>query len=334
MIEIDGRKGGGQMLRTSLGLSAASGNSFVIENIRGSRSNPGIKNQHLECIKAAEKLSNAKTSGAELNSERLVFEPKELENTDLEADISTAGSISLLFDTVLPITTQFNSGFSFEAVGGTDVKWSPTLDYLEHVKLPILRKFGFKGKIEREKTGYYPEGGGKAILGTEAFSMDSIVLEMRGGLEAFEIYSRASSDLESGDVADRQAKEAERKLKNSFDVPIEKNIFYEDTASTGSSIMLKAVYENSIAGFDALGERGKSSEDVAGDAIEQFRSFHASEAAVDSHMADQLMSIMAVVGGRITAPSLTNHMQTSIAVLERFGLEPEYFEEEVLFVEV
>ena len=322
MIEIDGSKGGGQMLRTALTLAAVKQEGFRMENIRGSRSDPGLKNQHLECVKTVKRICDAETEGAELNSEELTFEPQRLKSEPLTANIGTAGSVTLLLDTVLPITSQFSDGFRLTAKGGTDVKWSPTLDYLKNVKLPLLRRFGVKAEIDRVKTGYYPAGGGEVGLETEEHSLEKIDITGRGELERFEIYSRSSEELQKQEVAQRQADEAARKLKNShISVPINKNVSYEETDSPGSSLLVKAVYDNSIAGFEALGEKGKRAEKVAQEAVEEFKSFHSSEAAVDEYMADQLLVFMAVIGGEIRVPEVKSHVQTSLEVLRMFGVK-------------
>ena len=143
--------------------------------------------------------------------------------------------------------------------------------------------------------------------------MNFLELVDRGELEGFEIYSKASKDLEAQGVADRQADEAAKLLKREhMDVGVKKSIVYEKAASTGSSLLVKAVYENSIAGFDALGEKGKRSEDVAREVLKQFKSFQDSEAAVDRYMSDQLMIFVALIGGRISIPEVTDHVQTNL----------------------
>lgn len=312
------------MLRTALSLSVVKKEGFRMENIRGSRSNPGLKNQHLECVKTAQRISDAEVEGAELGSEKLVFQPQTLDSDPFTANIGTAGSVTLLLDTVLPITSQFDSNFRLTAKGGTDVKWSPTFSYLKEVKLPLIHRFGFLGELELEKSGYYPAGGGEATLETEEHSLEPINLTDRGDIEKFEIYSKASSELEEQKVADRQADEAERMLKNShISIPVEKEVDYEKTDSTGSSLLVRAVYENSIAGFDALGEKGKRSEEVAREAVQDFKSFHSTEAAVDEHMADQLLVFMAIVGGEIAVPEVTSHVENNLEVIRKFGVEVE-----------
>ncbi len=322
MIEIDGSSGGGQMLRTALSLSVIKGERFRMENIRGKRPNPGLKRQHLEAVKAAGRVSNAEIDGDEIGSETLDFKPQNLQENPFTSNIGTAGSITLLYDAVLPITSQFNDSFRLTAKGGTDVKWSPPFSYFKQVKLPLLRKFGVEADSKLEKTGYYPKGGGEAIMETDEHSLRPINLTERGELKRFEVYSKASKELEDQKVADRQADEAERILKNShISTEVEKNIEYERTASTGSSLLLKAVYENSIAGFSSLGEKGKQSEKVAKEAVQDFKSFHASEAVVDEHMADQLMVFMAVVGGEIRFKEITSHIETNLEVIKKFGFD-------------
>lgn len=328
MIEIDGSSGGGQMLRTALSLSVIKGESFRIQNIRGKRPNPGLKRQHLEAVKAAKRISEAEVQGDEIESETLEFHPQELRDDPFTSNIGTAGSITLLYDAVLPVTSQFNNSFRLTSKGGTDVKWSPPFSYFKEVKLPLLRELGVGSEVDLEKTGYYPKGGGKAKLLTEEHSLENINLTERGKLQKFEVYSKASQELRDQEVADRQADEAERILKNSHvSSEVDKYVKYERTDSPGSSLVIKAVYENSITGFSSLGEKGKRSEKVAKEAVQDFKSFHSSEAVVDSHMADQLLVFMAITGGEVRIPEVTSHVRTNMGVVEKFGGSCEVYQE-------
>ena len=322
MIEINGENGGGQMLRTALTLSAVTGENFTIENIRGNRKNPGLKNQHIECVKAAKRLCDAKIEGLEKGSEKIIFKSGKYRNESFTSNIGTAGSTTLLLDTVLPITTQFDENFRIDAKGGTDVKWSPTSLYYKHVKLPLLEKLGLHSDLEIKKTGFYPKGGGELRLETEDYAMEEFELLERGKLERFEVYSKASTDLEESSVGKRQADEAVKKLRKKFiSTEVEKNFEYVESASTGSALLIKAVYQNSVAGFDALGEKGKRSEKVAEEAFQDFVNFHESEAAVDEYMADQLMVFAAIVGGEYTVPEITSHIRSNSYVVEKFGFD-------------
>lgn len=317
------------MLRNALALSTVTGNGFRIENIRGSRPEPGLKRQHLEAVKTVARIASADVEGAELGSTELVFCPDDLSTDPFTANIGTAGSVNLLFDAVLPVTTQFNTGFRLTGKGGTDVKWSPTSAYYERVKLPLLAESGFKSSYGLSKTGFYPKGGGEVVLETAESSMTKIDLAERGGLQKFKIYSKASRSLQDAEVADRQADETALRLKKEFvSTEIEKNVDYVESASPGSMLCVKAEYENSIAGFDALGERGKRAENVAQDAVEEFLEFHESGAAVDPYMADQLIIFLAIVGGEVSIPEITDHIQTAVSVAESFGKNIEILEGE------
>ncbi len=310
------------MLRTALTLSAVTGQNFRMENIRGNRKNPGLKNQHMECVKAAKRLCDAKVEGLEKGSEKIVFKSGKYRNESFTVNIGTAGSTTLLLDTVLPITTQFNESFRIDAKGGTDVKWSPSSLYYRHVKLPLLEKLGLEAELEVKNTGFYPKGGGNLRLETEDYAMEKFELLERGELERFEIYSTASEDLKENNVAEPQADEVAKKLKKKFvSTDIEKNFEYVGSTSTGSALLIKAVYENSVAGFDALGERGKRSEKVAEQAFQDFMGFHESEAAVDEYMADQLMVFAAIIGGEYTAPEVNSHVRSNAHVVEKFGFD-------------
>ncbi|WP_414836780.1 RNA 3'-terminal phosphate cyclase [Candidatus Nanohalococcus occultus] len=321
MIEIDGKAGGGQILRTALSMSAIKGEDFRIENIRGSRSDPGLKSQHLECVRTIQRLCDAEVKGAELSSEKLVFKPNKLEPENLTVDIGTAGSISLLIDSVLPLITQFNEDFRLTVKGGTHVRYSPAFESLE-AKLDLLERFGLQTEIRLEKTGYYPKGGGKITLTAEPSSMKPVVLTNRGKLKSLEIRSKASVELEEKQVADRQLEELLELLVDRLSsVLVEKDSVYVDTLSTGSSLVLKADYGDSLAVFDALGERGKRSEQVASEVFEQFETFENTEGAIDRHLADQLMVFMGLAGGKIRVPEITPHIQTNLEVLKKFGVE-------------
>ena len=329
MMEIDGSKGGGQILRTSLTLSALKQKPFRIDNIRGSRPNPGLKNQHLEAVKTVRRLTDAEIEGAAIGSEELEFRPRTLREESFTVNIGTAGSITLLLDTVLPLAEKL--GLRLTVKGGTDVKWSPTLSYFKHVKLPLLKKKGLNAEIDLEKTGYYPKGGGEATLRLEKSDLNSFSLEDRGELQRFEIYSKASKELEEQSVADRQADEVARIIKNShISVPVNKDISYAETSSPGSTLLVKAVYENSIVGFDVLGEKGKRSEDVAKEAVQKFKKFHASEAVVDEYMADQIIVFLLGSESCLKGLKSTNHVRTNLETVRQFGYTIDAEEDEKL----
>lgn len=321
MLTIDGRTGGGQLLRTALSLSALTGTPFTIEDVRASRPSSGLKPQHLAAIEAVAEMCDAEVDGATTDSEELSFEPGPLKPTSHDVDIGTAGSVTLLFDAVLPFATGVDTVFELVATGGTDVKWSPTIGYLSQVKLALLAGFSIDAGVELERTGFYPAGGGRAILRVGPSTMEPLDLVERGSLAGVEIYSKASADLADAEVAERQAERAEERLTDRG-LPAEASeTDYVDSISDGSSLLLRAEYAESIAGFDALGERGKPSETVADEAVDRFLDFHDGPGTVDRHLGDQLLVFLALAGGSVEAARMTDHIASNVSLINRFGFD-------------
>ncbi|QLG63991.1 RNA 3'-terminal phosphate cyclase [Halorarum salinum] len=319
MIEIDGTAGGGQLLRTALSLSTVTGTPFRIEDVRATRPEPGLRAQHLAAVRLVADLCEAAVEGAELGSDSLTFRPGDGRRTSLRADVGTAGSVTLLFDTVLPVAATMDDAFLVTATGGTDVKWAPTIEYYRRVKLPLLADAGVDAAVDLARTGFYPAGGGEATLRTTPASPAPIELEARGALERVEVYSKAAESLEERRVADRQADHARDRLEDAG-VPTEvASVEYVPARSPGSSLLLRGVYERSLAGFDALGERGRTSEAVADGAVREFTAFHAGDAPVDPYMADQVMVFLALAGGRVRVPTVTAHVRANLDLLDAFG---------------
>ncbi|WP_229110652.1 RNA 3'-terminal phosphate cyclase [Halapricum desulfuricans] len=321
MLTVDGADGGGQLLRTSLSLAVITDTSVRIESIRGSRPEPGLKPQHLAAVELLAEYCDADLEGAALGSEALVFEPGDMRRHTLSADIETAGSVTLLLDTVLPLATVLDDPLTVTATGGTDVKWSPPVAYLRHVKLPLLARFGLDAELEVDRVGFYPKGGGEVTLRLSLSSLSPIDLGARGSLRAVDVYSTASADLEASDVADRQADRVFERLGETGVPPGERTVRYAETRSTGSSLVVRARYDRTLAGFDALGEPGRPSEAVADLAVEDFEQFRETDAAVDRHMADQLLVFLAIAGGRVVVPERTDHVRTHRSVLSEFGYD-------------
>lgn len=319
MITIDGAAGGGQLLRTALTLSPLTDTPFRIDDIRGGRPKPGLRPQHLTAVRLVADLCDADVEGAELDSDSLTFRPGSMRRTPLQGGIGTAGSVTLLFDTVLPIAATYDEPFQLTATGGTNVKWAPTVEYHQLVKLPLLANWGVNADVRLLKTGFYPAGGGEAILETTPSSLSPLELEARGDLNSVEIHSKAAEVLAERNVADRQASRAQDELEAAgFPTEI-RAVEYVPTRSPGSSILLRGVYENTFAGFDALGERGRTSEDVADGAVQRFTAFHAGDAPIDAFMADQLMAFLALAGGRVRIPTVTAHVRTNLDLINTFG---------------
>lgn len=317
MIEIDGLhgEGGGQIIRTALALSTITGKAFTVKNIRKGRDKPGLKNQHLTCITALEKLSDAKAHHVELGSEKLKFIPGKINPQTITLDIKTAGSITLLMQSLLLPCCLAKDKVRLKIVGGTDTKWSPSLDYFINLILPHYESIA-KFKIHEVKRGYFPKGKGLfdiTIKPKKNPDLSSIDLTKKPEITKIKGISSASVELRFADVAKRQAKGAKKKL-SSLDIPVKIVEEYTKTESIGTVITL---WMDNL-GSDALGERKKRAEGVGVEAGAELLLLLCSDAIVDSHLADNLIPLLGLYGGKIKTDKITNHIRSNIYVCEKF----------------
>jgi len=319
MLDIDGAAGGGQVVRTAVSLSALTGEAVRIENVRGEREEPGLRPQHLAAVEAVGALCDATVEGDEHDSETLVFDPGDPAARDVSVDVGTAGSVALVVDAVLPLAVALDAPASVTVTGGTDVTWAPPVDYLRQTKLPLLSDAGLDADLDVRRRGFYPLGEGEATLTLRPSELSPLALAERGPLRRLEVYSTADGRLREADVAERQAAGVAAALD--VDASVATLSTYDDAACAGSALVLAAVYGDGRAGFSALGEAGKPSETVAEEALESFEAFHAGPAAVDRHLADQLLVYLALAGGAVLAPAATNHVETNREVIEAFGYD-------------
>lgn len=316
LILIDGSQAGGQLLRTSAAISAITGKAFKIINIRGTRKNPGLKTQHIEGVKSIGKLCNAEIKGLELNSKELEFYPKKLEAKDLKIKISTAGSIGLVLQTVLILTSQLEKSIKIEIDGGgTWNKWAPPVLYLKKVLFPLIKE---NSEIKILKDGFYPKGGAKVEVISKPLKLKTIEILEKGEIIEVNGISIASKNLEKAKVAERQAEKARELIKQKFNRELNIETRYVDTFSTGSGILIWIKTESSVIGSDSLGERGKKAEDVAKEVIKNLISEYAN-GAVDRHAGDMLLVYMALSNsGKIQTSQITHHVKTNASVIEKF----------------
>lgn len=320
MLDLDGSAAGGQFLRTSLALAALTDTSVRIDAVRGDRPDPGLNHQHLATLEAFAAICAADVEGDELDAESVVFEPGPIEERAIEVAVGTAGSVPLVFDALMPLATSSDVSLSVTATGGTDVTWSPPLAYLSHVTLPLLRQQGLAAAVERERTGFYPAGGGRATLHLGPSTLSPFDLTARGSLEGADIVSLASADLRENDVAERQVAATRERLAETGITPRHERTMYAETESSGTTVLVALQYARTRAGFSALGERGRPAESVGRAAAERAISSHdGGDACVDRHLADQLLVYLALVGGAIRVPAVTDHVESSLQLLERFG---------------
>ncbi len=319
MIEISGDygEGGGQIIRTAIAMSAITGKPIKITNIRANRSNPGLQPQHLTGVKAAAELCNAKLKGAELHSTEIEFSPGKIRFGKFKFDIGTAGAITLVLQTLVPIAAFAPSKTKLEIVGGTNVLHAPPIEYFQNVFCDYAEKFGLVITCEVEKHGFYPKGGGKANVEINPIKEEKeINLTERGELLNVKLVSIASEDLKGANVVERQV--AGFKSKINPDLQVKAFPSYVDTLSTGSSAYAHALYSNCKLGCSALGERGKKAEDVGRECAEGLMKEINSNAVVDKHLADQLIPFLGLFGGEFITSEITEHTKTNIWVVEKF----------------
>lgn len=322
MLEIDGSEGGGQILRTSLALSAVTNRPITVTGIRGNRPEPGLKPQHLTGVETIAEICSAETDGVEAGAEALEFRPGSPAGGNYEAAIGTAGAVTLLFDTVLPLAATLERPLTLTATGGTEVKWAPPLSTYRAVKLALCRQFGLQAFVSRQRTGFYPAGGGAATLWLAPSRLQELSYTGRGDLLGVDVYSRESRGLADSDVARRQATTA-RDLLGDADLSVREEVLATaETKSPGSAITIAFEYEHTAAGFNALGEPGTPAEAVAENPARRAIQFHEGSAPLDRHHADQLLVFLALAGGSIVVPERTDHVDSSLDLLDTFGSEP------------
>lgn len=322
IVRIDGStgEGGGQVVRTSLSLAAVFNERLVIENVRANRDEPGLKAQHLACVRALATLTDADVEGDERGSERVVFEPDEPKGGEYDVEVGTAGAVTLVAHAILPAALHADGDVAFRIRGGTHVRWSPTFEHLERVFLSILRDAGADVSVELVRRGHYPQGGGEIVLRVSPSSLSSVE-PRRGELERVEGVSHACGLPEH--IVERQAQAARETVRDGLDVSVdvdieEEHVDEEDAPSKGTAVTLVG-QAGTLLGGSALGERGKPAEEVGAEAAEELVSAVESGADVDEYVADQLVPYVALAGGNYDAPRVTSHLETNVEITSKFA---------------
>lgn len=324
MIEIDGsqKSGSGTILRLSVALAAILGEELHIYNIRQNRPQAGLRPQHLEAVLTAAKLCDAELKGAELNSRELWFKPKKIKGGKVDAEIGTAGSIPMLLMTVLPVCIFAEKTVQLHvSKGGTDVSNSPTINYIKHVYLQILRRMGIKANLTIQKYGYYPKGMGEVTMTIEpCASLQPLNLETFGKISTIKGIS-VCTFLADRRVAERQAKAADDYLRErGYTASIQIVNDQSNPLQKGSSIVLwTETITGAILGADAIGELKKTSETVGREVAEKFYAEISHKPTVDVHLADMLIPYIALAKGKSVymTRSISDHLETNIWLAEK-----------------
>jgi RNA 3'-terminal phosphate cyclase (ATP) len=325
VLEVPGDllEGGGQIVRTTIALAALNGKPVKLTKIRDKRPNPGLQAQHIAAVKAVAAVCNAETAGLIQGSQDLTFTPHGHATGSWSFDVGTAGSVPLILQALMPSAAYAPTKVAFELTGGTDVRWSPTIDYVRLIELPLLQLMGYRATIQVYRRGHYPKGGGRVSLSVDPPRvMKAASLLETGQLLGIDGVSHCVK-LPSH-VAQRQASAAKEKLN--ADGFTQVNIATETYPSNqdphvapGSGVTLLAKFTSgTIVGADSLGERGKPAEAVGAEAATKLVAELKSKAPVDRHMGDILIPYMAVAEGKsmIQVSEITMHTLTNIKVAE------------------
>ncbi|HOI12784.1 MAG TPA: RNA 3'-terminal phosphate cyclase [Methanoculleus sp.] len=313
MLTVDGThlEGGGQVLRLAVALSAISAEPVTVTRIRQSRKNPGLAPQHIAAVRAVAGICDARCSGLSIGSSEITFTPGQLRRADLAIDPGTAGSIPLILQAWLPVA--LHAGGSITATGGTEVAWSPTIDYLDCVLAPVLRRAGASIEIAVLERGYYPRGGGRVHVRVETARPGPIVIPEEGDGGCGIVSCSAGLP---GHVTERQAAAARDLLESRLGFSCIATLDpREGGPSTGSSVTVWSGAKGAVA----LGKRGLPAEEVGRAAARALIGECRSPGTVDVHLADQLLVYLALFGGEYSTHTLSMHAKTACWLLEEFG---------------
>ena len=335
MLVIDGSylEGGGQIVRTAIGLASLFKIPVKIINIRANRKPPGLKQQHYTMVKFLAEVTEAEVKGLALGSRELYFKPKTIHWGKYFVDIKTAGSITLFLQgAILPLLFA-DSKVELTIKGGTDVTHSPSMDYFRFVFLPYIKRFA-EVDLEIIRRGFYPRGGGivritiNPRLPRDLVSLEQF-LENLKKIEGYnlcktltykvaDIYSVATVDLKQRKVAERMLNSAIEEIEGIIKIG-ETKVEYVRSLSTGAVITIVGHSNISVFGSDFLGEKKKKSEEVGSLAGIRFRRVIETKSSVDENLADMLIPYMGLVReGCFITPNITNHLLTNIWVSEKF----------------
>lgn len=321
-ITIDGSQGegGGQIIRSSLALSAVTATPIRLENIRAGRKKPGLLRQHLTAVRASAAICNADVRGDELRSSALEFTPSEIVGGEFQFSVGTAGSTSLVAQTILPALTRANAPSRVTLSGGTHNPWAPPLDYLARCYLPQLEKTGPKVSATLAKHGFYPAGGGEIRLEVQPSESLSGFQLLECGESFTARVTAIVSHLPRG-IAERQCKTIRRK-SNWTDASYEV-IEVDSPIGPGNVVMIEIEKPEVTELFIGHGKLGVKAEQVARSVLKQARAHLAKRVPVGEYLADQLMMPLGLAAaqghrGAFRSGPLSMHSKTHIDVLKTF----------------
>ena len=320
MLRIDGAhgEGGGQLVRTAIALAAVTGQPLEIRDIRARRHPPGLAPQHMLAVRAVAALCGALVDGMELHSTAIRFVPAALTGGTWDFEVGTAGSITLVLQALLPVMLACRSESIVTIRGGTDVRAAPPLDYFAHVLLPHLNRMGARVRLDVERRGYYPRGGGLVRVHAWPCRLQPIALDRRGPLVAIRGQAHVANLPEH--IATRMRDSAHSLLPTSLDVHIESRVLAGgDARGKGGAVVLWADFVNTVLGAGRVAELGVPAETLGQSAAQELSEDLAAGATVDLHATNQLLVYFALAGGgALLTRTASPHALTGIWLIEEF----------------
>jgi RNA 3'-terminal phosphate cyclase (ATP) len=322
MLTINGAygEGGGQILRSAITLSAITGKALKVINIRANRRCPGLRPQHMHATRALAEIFNARVDNLKVGAEWIRFTPKldHFEGGEFKIDIGTAGSIPMILLTIIPALALSGKGLNFQIIGGTDVKMSPTTDYLRFVVYSAYRNLGINFTLEVHKRGYYPKGGG--VVHAE--------IKPCKNLNSIDFLNRRYIEPKIASVCCQLPHHVGERQVSSALVRLERNGIHcrgysssvESSLSAGSSILVYSESEfGPYAGGDSIGANNVSAERVGEEAANRFFESHRAKVPIDRFLADMLVIPLSLANGRsrYRISEVTEHLRTNLHVVRQ-----------------
>ncbi|MCL1905353.1 MAG: RNA 3'-terminal phosphate cyclase [Methanomassiliicoccaceae archaeon] len=327
MLEIDSSKGegGGQVVRSSVALSAITGIEARLTRIRENRPTNGLSKQHCIAVNAVADMTGSEVIGNHAGSRELLFKPGNTQTSDIKLDIGTAGSVSLVLQAVMLAGRNHKEKLRIDVRGGTNVMWAPPIDSYQQILFPLMRRMGINAELEIMDRGFYPEGGGRVIAELEPTGeISPLVITDLGELKGIEgiCYIQHLKDRIKDDMIDACVEMLD------LDCSVNIDVQRMSGSSKGAGLSLVAVYENGRLGSNVLTTKGhpakQAGEDVAKDLMKEM----VSGATMDVYTADQLLPYMAMANGpsEFAVSRISKHLLSQMDTLEtfldvRFGVE-------------
>ena len=310
-LKINGEygEGGGQIIRSAITLSCITKQPIHLEQIRKNRKVPGLRPQHLTTIKILQKIANAKVVGAEIGSTELKFIPGNVESLKLIEDVGTAGSISLILQVLIPVVAISQKKLDLTIKGGTDVLWSPSIDYTQYVLREAYSRMGIEFSLELCKRGYCPKGGGEINLHVNPSNLKSILFTKRKTNSVKMICTFSKLPIE--EIKSKVNKIKEKLTKENFIVEVK--IKNEDAINSGASLLIYSKDENSIVGIDGLFDTKIQNFNL------DLNKFIKNSLGVDENLADMIIVTASLSRGKTIfhVKEITKHLETNLFVTSK-----------------